>query len=100
MFAIEYQGIEIVDFIEEIDRKDKLMPTVTLEEAQAHLPDLIAQLQPGSPLLITQQEKTVARLIAEEKPPRHPRKAGNCKGMIVIIEDDDEHLRDFAEYME
>ena len=28
------------------------------------------------------------------------RKAGNCRGMITIVADDDEHLKDFAEYME
>lgn len=76
------------------------MPTVTLAEAQAKLPELIAHLQPGEPLLITQNDKPVARLFAEEKPKRQPRKAGNCKGMLVIVADDDEHLKDFAEYME
>jgi antitoxin (DNA-binding transcriptional repressor) of toxin-antitoxin stability system len=76
------------------------MPSVTIEEAQAKLPDLIAHLQPGEPLLITDNDRPVARLVAEEKPARKPRKAGNCKGMLVILADDDEHLQDFAEYME
>lgn len=76
------------------------MPSVTVEEAQAKLPALIALLQPGEPLLITDNQKPVARLLAEEKLNRHPRKAGNCKGMLVIVADDDEHLNDFAEYME
>jgi antitoxin (DNA-binding transcriptional repressor) of toxin-antitoxin stability system len=76
------------------------MPSVTIEEAQAKLPDLIAHLQPGEALVITQNEKPVARLLAEEKTKRQPRKAGNCKGMLVIVADDDEHLKDFAEYME
>jgi hypothetical protein len=39
-------------------------------------------------------------LLAEEKPTRMPRKAGNCKGMLTIVADDDEHLKDFAEHME
>ncbi len=76
------------------------MPSVTIEEAQANLPDLIAHLQRGEPLLITHNAKPVARLLAEEKPKRQPRKAGNCSGMLVIVADDDEHLKDFAEYME
>ena len=75
------------------------MPSVTIEEAQAKLPDLIAHLQPGEVLIITQKQKPVARLLAEEKPKRQPRQAGNCKGMLVIVADDDEHLNDFAEYM-
>ena len=76
------------------------MPTVTLEEAQAKLPELIDGLQPGESLVITRDEKPVARLLHEETPKRQPRKAGNCKGMLVIISDDDEHLEDFAEYMQ
>jgi prevent-host-death family protein len=75
------------------------MTTVTLEEAQARLPELIDRLQPGEPLLITRNEQPVARLVAEETPQRQPRKAGNCKGMLVIVADDNEHLEDFAEYM-
>lgn len=75
------------------------MASVTIEEAQANLPDLIAHLQRGEPLLITRNEQPVARLVAEEKPKRQPRKAGNCKGMLTIVADDDEHLQDFAEYM-
>jgi prevent-host-death family protein len=76
------------------------MPTVTVEEAQAHLPELIDRLQPGEALVITRNEKPVARLIGEAPPKRKPRKAGNCKGMLVIVADDDEHLKDFAEYLE
>jgi antitoxin (DNA-binding transcriptional repressor) of toxin-antitoxin stability system len=75
------------------------MPTVTLEEAQAHLPELIERLQPGEPLLITRNQQPIARLLAEEPPKRKPRQPGNCKGMLTIVADDDEHLKDFAEYM-
>lgn len=76
------------------------MTSVTIEEAKAHLQDLIAQLEPGEPLLITQNERPVARLIAEAPTQRPPRKAGSARGMLVILADDDEHLQDFAEYME
>ncbi len=76
------------------------MTTVTLEEAQAKLPELIEQLAAGEGLLITRNEQPVARLTAEEKPKRKPRKAGSAKGLLTILADDDEHLKDFAEYME
>jgi antitoxin (DNA-binding transcriptional repressor) of toxin-antitoxin stability system len=75
------------------------MTTVTLEEAQAKLPELIEHLAAGEELLITRNKLPFARLTAEEKPKRKPRKAGNCKGMLTIVADDDEHLKDFAEYM-
>ena len=75
------------------------MSTVTLEEAQAHLSQIIERLQPGEEIVITRDQKPVARLLAEERPKRKPRQAGNCKGMLTIVADDEEHLKDFAEYM-
>jgi prevent-host-death family protein len=80
--------------------KERTMTMITLEEAQAHLSEIIDRLQPGEPVVITRNDKPVARLLAEEKPKRKPRKPGNCKGMLTILADDDEHLKDFAEYME
>ncbi len=74
------------------------MPTLTVAEAQSQLPQLIDQLQPGETLVITRGDKPVARLTAEAAP-RKPRRAGNCQGLLVIVADDDEHLKDFAEYM-
>jgi len=76
------------------------MSSVTLEEAQAHLPELIDRLQPGESLVITRRETPIARLTAERLLKRKPRQPGNCKGMLTIVADDDEHLKDFAEYME
>lgn len=75
------------------------MSTITLEDAQNHLAEVIAKLMPGEPLIITQNGKPVARLLAEEKPRRMRRQAGSAKGMLTIVADDDEHLKDFEEYM-
>lgn len=75
------------------------MTTVMLEEAQAKLPELIDHLTAGEELVITRNQQPIARLLAKEKPKRKPRKAGNCKGMLTIVADDDEHLKDFEEYM-
>ena len=49
--------------------------TVTLNEAQIHLPELIARLTPGEDIVITQDDKAVARLVAERQTPvtRKPR---------------------------
>jgi len=76
------------------------MTTVTIEEAQAKLPELIDHLAEGDQLLITRNDRPIARLLPEEKPTRKPRKAGSAKGLLTIVADDDEHLKDFAEYME
>ncbi len=76
------------------------MTTVSIEEAQAKLPELIAHLAVGEVLVITCDQQPIARLLAEQKPKRQPRKAGSARGILTILSDDEEHLRDFAEYME
>jgi antitoxin (DNA-binding transcriptional repressor) of toxin-antitoxin stability system len=72
--------------------------TVTIEEAQARLPGLIAELKPGEAVLITQDDRPVARLVAERKA-RKPRNPGSAVGQLTIVSEDDEHLKDFKEYM-
>ena len=67
-----------------------------LDEAQATLSELIAELKPDDEVVIVQNQKPVARIVP---PKRETPKFGNCKGMITILADDDEHLKDFAEYM-
>jgi antitoxin (DNA-binding transcriptional repressor) of toxin-antitoxin stability system len=74
------------------------MSNVTLEEAQARLPDLIHELVPGQEVLITENERPVAKLVGQAADSRHP-VPGRCKGMLTILSDDDEHLEDFKEYM-
>jgi antitoxin (DNA-binding transcriptional repressor) of toxin-antitoxin stability system len=75
------------------------MSTLTLEEAQARLPDVIHNLAPGEGVVIVENNQPVARLTAESTLQRQPRKAGSAKGLLTIVCEDDEHLRDFAEYV-
>lgn len=74
------------------------MQTIPLEQAEGHLAEIIDKLTPGEEIVLTRDEKPVARLVAEpgEKPRPIP---GRGKGMLTIISDDDEHLKDWAEYM-
>ena len=46
---------------------DTLMATVTLDEAQAQLPKLLAQLQPGEELTITTQGQPLAQVKKVER---------------------------------
>ena len=39
------------------------MTIVTMEEAQAHLPELVAHLGSGEELIITQDHKPIAKLV-------------------------------------
>ena len=75
------------------------MATATIQEAQAHLPVLIAKLKPGEELLITQDDHPVARLVAEPAATKKARRPGSAIGKLTIVEDDDSHLEDFKEYM-
>lgn len=76
-----------------------MLMTITLEEAQATLINLVHQLALGKEIIITENQKPVARLMGEPVKKRQPRKAGNCIGMIKMVSDDDEHLKDFEEYL-
>jgi antitoxin (DNA-binding transcriptional repressor) of toxin-antitoxin stability system len=75
------------------------MTMITIEDAQAKLPELIGGLAKGEELVITEGDRIVARLVGE----RHERwerpGPGLAKGIFSIVADDDEHLKDFAESM-
>jgi antitoxin (DNA-binding transcriptional repressor) of toxin-antitoxin stability system len=76
------------------------MPTVTLQEAQCRLTELIHNLSPGDELVITENNQPVARLTRNEPKTQWPCKAGNAKGKIRMASDFDAPLDDFKEYME
>jgi antitoxin (DNA-binding transcriptional repressor) of toxin-antitoxin stability system len=74
------------------------MQTVTLEEAQSHLAEIIEKLTPGEEVVILRGNRPVARLsgTSGEEPRPLP---GRGRGMLTILSEDDEHLKDFAGYM-
>jgi antitoxin (DNA-binding transcriptional repressor) of toxin-antitoxin stability system len=76
------------------------MPTLTIEQVQTQLPQLIEKLQPGEEIIITRDDKAVARLVKEEKSERPPRKLGTLKGTVLYMAPDfDAPLEEFKEYM-
>jgi antitoxin (DNA-binding transcriptional repressor) of toxin-antitoxin stability system len=76
------------------------MSTVTLEEAQARLGELISRLSPGEEVLIAQQGQPVAKLVRSQRA-TWPCQAGSAKDKILWIAPDfDAPLEDFREYME
>jgi prevent-host-death family protein len=76
------------------------MSTMTIEEAQAKLSEVIDKLAPGEEVIITRNEQPVAKLVGQQRPIRKPRRPGSAKGKLVILAEDDEHLQDFKDYME
>ncbi len=76
------------------------MSTVTIEEAQRKLSELIHRLTPGEEVVITENDQPVARIV----PPapsvaRKPPQFGTLKGTVLSMERFDDPLEDFAEYM-
>jgi len=76
-----------------------MLATVTVEEAQLNLKNLIQQVAAGQEIIITENQQPMAMLVSAPTTKRQPRKAGSAKGRLMIIQDDDEHLKDFEEYM-
>jgi len=74
------------------------MTTVSLAEAQAHLPELLEKVAAGQEVVITRDGAPLARVAPIRKAKQQPR-FGSCKGMLTIVSDDDEHLEHFKEYM-
>ena len=73
--------------------------SITIEEAQAKLKELIGKLAPGEEIVITDNQQPVAKLVAAAKPPE--RKCGTLKGTVLYMAPDfDAPLEDFKEYME
>lgn len=74
------------------------MTTITIEEAQDKLAQLIDQLAPGEELVITRNARPIAQLIGlpTEKPQPVP---GRGRGKLVILSEDDDHLKGFEDDM-
>jgi antitoxin (DNA-binding transcriptional repressor) of toxin-antitoxin stability system len=73
---------------------------IPLTELQARLPEILEQMHLGEKLFVTGQEGHVVATFIKEPPPRTvPRQPGTAAGKLTIVAEDDEHLKDFAEYM-
>jgi antitoxin (DNA-binding transcriptional repressor) of toxin-antitoxin stability system len=75
------------------------MASVTLEEAQARLPQLLEQLQPGEEMTITVHGQPLAQ-VKKAVRTAWPCQAGSARGKIHLAPDFDAPLEEFREYME
>lgn len=75
------------------------MSSIPIEQAEGNLRTLISGLSPGQSIDITVEDQTVARISNVTQPARQSRRPGSAVGQLLIHEEDDEHLKDFAEYM-
>jgi antitoxin (DNA-binding transcriptional repressor) of toxin-antitoxin stability system len=76
-----------------------MISTISIEEAQANLQEIIGRLGPGEEVVITKDDHPVAKLVRQQKAARQPRQPGSAKGVLIINVEDEEHLEDFKEYM-
>jgi antitoxin (DNA-binding transcriptional repressor) of toxin-antitoxin stability system len=76
-----------------------MLSTISIEEAQANLREIIGKLGPGEEVIITKDEQPVAKLVRQQKAARQPRQPGSAKGILIVNVEDEEHLEDFKEYM-
>ena len=76
-----------------------MLPTMSIEEVQATLPEIIKRLGPGEEVIITRDDQPVAKLVSLSKLARQSPKFGSAKGMLIIHAEDDEHLKNFKAYM-
>jgi len=76
------------------------MTTVTIQEAQSRLTDLIHRLSPGEEIVITENDQPVARLVPTPAvTEKKSRQLGTMKGSVLSMAADfDAPLDDFREY--
>jgi prevent-host-death family protein len=74
--------------------------TVSVDEAQARLRELIENLAPGQEVVITENQQPVARLVPAAAPHRKPRQPGTLRGTVLhMAADFDAPPEDFKEYL-
>ncbi len=78
------------------------MSTITVDEAQTYLAEIIDKLQPDEEILITKNDQPIARIVGTTpaEPKTWPCKAGSAAGKVWMAPDFDAPLEDFKEYME
>ena len=76
------------------------MQTIPLEQAEDHLAEIVASLQPGEEVVLTDNGQPVAILRATPPTPRDPPRLGTLRGTILSIAPDfDDIPEGFEEYL-
>lgn len=65
------------------------MTTITLNEAQTRLTDVVHQLAFGEEIHITEGDRVVARIVGATRPAWQRPQPGLAKGMLTILVEDD-----------
>jgi antitoxin (DNA-binding transcriptional repressor) of toxin-antitoxin stability system len=73
------------------------MHRVDVEDAKSSLDQLLAEAQRGEEVVLTRQDRPIARLVAVTEPRPRPR-FGSARGLVRIAADFEAPLADFDEY--
>jgi len=74
------------------------MANLTVDEAQAHLAEIIDRLTPGEEVVLTRGDKPVATIRATPPPPREAPRLGTLRGTVLSMAHFDDPLEEFEEY--
>ena len=75
------------------------MTTISIQQAQVQLPDIIHALVPGEEVVITENNEPVARIVPPV-PSQPPRQLGTLRGTVLHMAPDfDAPLDEFKETM-
>jgi prevent-host-death family protein len=77
------------------------MTSLSIQEAQAKLPDLVHGLTAGDEVVIVENNQPVARIVPATAQTQRPlRRPGTLRGTVLYMAPDfDAPLEDFKEYM-
>ncbi len=77
------------------------MTSLSIQEAQARLPDLVHGLTLGDEVVLVENDRPVARIVpAAAQTQRPPRRPGTLRGTVLYMAPDfDAPLDDFKEYV-
>ena len=78
--------------------EDIEIATITLQEAQATLPELIHRLAPGEEVILMEDDRPVGKLVAATPLPRPIPKLSTQRGSVLSMEHFDDPLEEFGEY--
>lgn len=73
---------------------DMSQEPIDILELDPRLKDRIARLANAAELIIMENDRPIARIVPIERPKPV---FGGCRGMLKVIDEDDEHLAEFEE---
>lgn len=74
------------------------MREVTIEEAPQYLRDLVEAVVNGEQVVILRDDQPLVQLVSMTRPRRKPQ-FGSAHGHVIIADDFDAPLTDFADYL-